>query len=143
MAVLLYAHRIDAAAEVEPFLEEAYRQYGDRNVLDACQANSPTHGIPLAAAFATAQWVSQNPKTAREFQTAMQQAAVIANGDWQLQRHIAEKDFHVSPYIASMMDIAPIPASVDVKEMQRTATQMFKQGLMPKPLNVASLTIGG
>jgi NitT/TauT family transport system substrate-binding protein len=143
MPVLLYAHRIDAAAEVEPFLEEAYRQYGDTGVLDACEANSPTNGIPLAAAFATAQWVKDNPKTAREFQTAMQQAAVILNENHQLQVQIAEKDFHVSPYIAVMMDIAPIPATVDVTEMQRTADQMFNQKLMPKPLNVRSLTIGG
>jgi NitT/TauT family transport system substrate-binding protein len=79
MATALAAHRVDAAAEVEPFLEEAYLSDGVRDVLDGCQG--PTSGIPLAGSVATAQWVRQNPGTARRFEGAMDQAAVMANTD--------------------------------------------------------------
>jgi NitT/TauT family transport system substrate-binding protein len=137
MATALAAHRIDAAYEVEPFLSEAEDTIGAQSVLDACQG--PTLNIPIGGAVTTGTWAQQNPATARAFQHAIQQAAVLADTSRALVEQVVIRDIHVSKHIAALITAGQFPTGIAPVQVQRTADQMHAAGLLKKPLNVSAL----
>jgi NitT/TauT family transport system substrate-binding protein len=137
MAAALAAHRVDAAYEVEPFLSESEDAIGAQPVLDACFG--PTLGIPIGGAVTTASWAQQYPNTARAFQRAMEQAAAMADRNRPLIEQVVARDTHVSRQIAAIITVGQFPTTVDAVQLQRTADQMTRSGLLGRPLNVTPL----
>ena len=137
MATALAAHRVDAAYEVEPFLSEAEAKIGAESVLDTCAG--PTVNIPIGGAVTTSMWARQYPATARAFQHAMEQAAAMADTSRALVEQIVTADIHVTKQIAAIINVGQFPTGIDTVQVQRTADQMRKAGLLKKPLNVSSV----
>lgn len=138
MAAALKAHRVNAIAEVEPFITSS-EEAGAVKVLNAC--TGPTASIPLGGYFSTASWAQQNPSTALAFQRAVQQAEQYAAQNRSAVTSVLPSFMKITPALAAKVDPSVFPSSIDAANLQNLANLMQSAGMIKQPLNVTPLLL--
>jgi NitT/TauT family transport system substrate-binding protein len=137
MLTALNAHRVDAIAEVEPFISEAKTALGAETVLQQCKG--PTANIPLAGYIATAQWAEAHPDLARAFQHAVQRGQELAASNRALDEKTLLAYVKISPAVAATVNFNNFPTTLDATQLQRVADLMQRGGMLSQSLNVTPL----
>jgi len=136
MPAALKSHRVNAIAEVEPFITGT-EATGAVKVLNACQG--ATAGIPLAGYFSTSSWAQQNPGTAKAFQTAVQQAEQYAAQNRSAVTAVLPTYMKITPALAAKVDTGIFPSSLNAASLQNLANLMQSGGMIKTHLDVSPL----
>jgi len=140
MLPALAAGKIAAAYETEPFVTEAAKKYGDRELAD--MSSGPTTDMPLTGYGTLASWVAKYPRTAAAFTKAVEQGNAIAASNHAVLAQVLATALHLSPKITGVMATGTFPTSANPAQIQRVANLMLQYGQLKQPLNVKQM-IGG
>ncbi len=138
MAAALAAHRVDAALMIQPFLAKAGPQVTELADID----QGPTQDFPITGYVATAAWVQKNPATAAAFIRALSQGQKLAATNRAAVNQAVIKYVGVSQQAAASMTLGTFPLSVSAADLRRVAAMMQSYGMLPKSVNVATVTAG-
>jgi NitT/TauT family transport system substrate-binding protein len=136
----LAAGKIDAIATLEPYISAAERADGAKAVLDQC--GGANAGMPLGGYFTTASWAAKYPNTARAFQTALNKAQALADGDPAQVRQVLPTFMKVSALVAAKVGLPRFATGLDAAAIQGVADLAYQGGELRKPVTVASLVFG-
>lgn len=136
MPAALKAHRVNAIAEVEPFITSS-EESGAVKVLNACQG--PAAGIPLGGYFSTASWAQKNPSIAAAFQRAVQQGEQYAAQNRAAVTSVLPSYMKITPALAAKVDPSVFPPSLNATSLQNLANLMQSGGMIKTHLDVSSL----
>jgi NitT/TauT family transport system substrate-binding protein len=139
MSAALAAGRVDAMASLEPYTSGAKHADGAKAVLDVC--GGVNAGIPLGGYFTSASWAAKYPNTARAFQTAMNKAQALADGNPALIRQILPTFMKVTASVAAKVQIPQFATSLDPDAIQEIANLAYSGHEAHQQLTVTSLLL--
>jgi len=140
MLPALAAGKIAAAYETEPFVTEAAKKYGDKELAD--MSSGPTTDMPLTGYGTLASWVAKYPRTAAAFTKAVEQGNAIAGSNHAVLAQVLATALHLSPKITGVMATGTFPTSANPAQIQRVANLMLQYGQLKQPLNVKQMIEG-
>jgi NitT/TauT family transport system substrate-binding protein len=136
MAAALAAHRVAAALMIQPYLAKAGNQLAKLADID----QGVTADFPITGYVATAAWVQKNPATAAAFTRALNEGQKLAATNRADVNQAVVKYVGVNAQAAAAMTLGAFPPSVSVADLNRVATMMQAYGMLPKSVNVATVT---
>ena len=140
MLAALGAGRVDAIATLQPYIAAAQHTQGAAIVLDECSGADA--GVPLGGYFTTASWLAKYPTTARAFQSAMNQAQVLANRNPALVRQILPTFMKVTAQVAKGVVIPQFATGLNASQIQFIANLAYAGGEAKSLVNVTQLLVG-
>ncbi|HEV3379666.1 MAG TPA: ABC transporter substrate-binding protein [Trebonia sp.] len=132
-------HKIDAFSGIEPYISAAEEQLGAVPVLSQC--TGPTAGFPMSGYFSTSAWAGKNPNTVKAFQTAIDKAQALIDGDSQALRQILPTYTTITSNMADVLNLDTYPTSVSPSAMQDVATLLETQRLLSTKFSVSSMMV--
>jgi NitT/TauT family transport system substrate-binding protein len=139
MAQRLAENQIDAAFLVEPFLRQAMKQVGAKELFDTLAG--PTAGLPLTGYGATASYVNGNRETIEKFQRALKKATDEARADRSKVDPLLEKIAKVDKETAQQTTLIDFVSTLDPARIQRVVDLMVEFKALDKRLDVAEMTV--
>jgi NitT/TauT family transport system substrate-binding protein len=140
MPAALAAHRVDAAYLPEPYLSLTEKQTGAQEIFDINQGG--TTDFPIAAFFATDQFMKKYPRSAAAFAKAISQGQAMAAGSRVAVEHVLTSYTAITPQVSALMALGRFPVGVDTVQDQRVADLMLRFGMLQQPFKITAMTTG-
>jgi len=140
MLAALAAGRVDAIAALQPYIAAAQHTQGAAIVLDECSGADA--GVPLGGYFTTASWLAKYPNTAHAFQSAMNKAQTLANGNPALVKQILPTFMKVTAQVAASVVIPQFATGLNGTQIQFIANLAYAGGEAKSLVNVTPLLVG-
>jgi NitT/TauT family transport system substrate-binding protein len=137
MPAALASGHIAAAFEIEPFITEAVKQFGARELADIDSGASA--GLAISGYAVLASWARKYPKTAAAFASAIRQGNALATTNLADLQKAFSIQLHLSAAITGVMAIGTFPTTTSSVQLQRVADMMLKyhqlnQAFQVKPI---------
>jgi NitT/TauT family transport system substrate-binding protein len=140
MGAALAAHRVDAAFLTEPFLSAAELAHGVVPLFDIDQGAA--HDFPIAGYVSTQTWAAKYPRTALAFTAALRRGQEAAATSRTAVQQVMIRYLKVSKVTAAVMALGTYPLTMTATDLQRVATVMQLNGLLPQHVDTAALVNG-
>lgn len=139
MGPALQKGQVDAVHAVEPFDSAIQGELRARVLLDG--ASAPVQSLPISGYVTTRQFADQHAATAAAFRRAIAAAAKIAVQDPSAVRDELPKYTKVTAAQAKSINLPAYPATTDAAQLRRLTELMWKQGLLSKAIDPATLLV--
>jgi NitT/TauT family transport system substrate-binding protein len=141
MPLALAASHVDAAFLIEPFITEAVKEHGVRELADIDTGASAS--IPISGYAVLASWKKKYPRTAAAFATAIREGNAIAATNLAALQKAFSVQLHLSPQITGVMATGSFPTTASSVQLQRVADLMLRFGQLKHQFPVKSIITGG
>jgi NitT/TauT family transport system substrate-binding protein len=141
MPVALAAGHVDAAFLIEPFITEAVKQHGVRELADIDTGASTS--IPISGYAVLASWEKKYPRTAAAFAAAIKEGNRIAATNLTALQTAFQVQLHLSPQITGVMATGSFPTSASPVQLQRVADLMLRFGQLKQQFPAKSIISAG
>lgn len=139
MAPALQAGQIDAAFLVEPFIQNAVKAAGVRQVFDTNAG--PTSDFPLTGYAALASTVNNSKNTVQAFQRALKKATDLAKTDRSKVDPLLQKIAKVDEATSHKTVLANFVSSLDPSKIQKMVDLMVEFKALEKRIDVAEMVV--
>jgi NitT/TauT family transport system substrate-binding protein len=139
MAERLAAGQIDAAFLVEPFIQQAVKQVGARQVFDT--AAGPTADIPLTGYGSTTAYIDANRATIEKFQRVLKRATDEVRADRAKVDPLLQKIANVDPETARKTTLTNFVSTLDPEQIQRVVDLMVEFKALDRRIEVADMVV--
>jgi len=139
MGPALQKGQVDAVHAVEPFDTAIQGELKARVLLDG--ASAPVRSLPISGYVTTRQFADQHAATAAAFRRAIEAASKIAAQEPSAVRAELPKYTKVTAAQAKSINLPAYPATTDAAQLRRLIELMWKQGLLNKAIDPASLLV--
>lgn len=139
MAGALSSGQIDAAFLVEPFVQQAVKQIGARQVFDATAGAASE--IPLTGYGAKSEYIDANPETVAKFQRALKRASDEARTDRAKVTPLLQKIAKVDADTAGKTVLTNFVSDLDPAKIQRVVDLMVEFKAIDRRIEVADMVV--